>query len=44
MRFLIGPWPWMLIVYAHAEEAETVTVLSIHDGRTSTAATAATAG
>lgn len=40
MRFLIGSWPWMLVIYAYEESAEIVTVLSIHDGRTSTAATA----
>ena len=40
MRFLIGPWPWMLVIYAYEESAEIVTVLSIHDGRTSTVATA----
>lgn len=40
MRFLIGPWPWMLIVYAYAEDPDVVTVLSIHDGRMSTSATA----
>ncbi|GIK78589.1 MAG: type II toxin-antitoxin system RelE/ParE family toxin [Acidobacteria bacterium] len=38
MRFLIGPWPWMLIVYVHDPEADSVTVVSIHDGRASTAA------
>jgi len=40
MRFLIGPWPWMLVVHAYEEAADTVTVLSIHDARTSTSATA----
>lgn len=38
MRFLIGPWPWMLIVYVHDPSSDSVTVVSIHDGRTSTAA------
>lgn len=38
-RLLIGPWPWMLIVYSYAEESDLVTVLSIHDARMSTAAT-----
>ncbi len=38
MRFLIGPWPWMLIVYVNDPGAGLVTVVSIHDGRTSTAA------
>jgi hypothetical protein len=38
MRFLLGPWPWMLIVYAYAEENDRVIVISIHDGRMSNAA------
>ncbi len=38
-RFLIGPWPWMLIVYAYAEGGDVATVLSIHDGRASSSAT-----
>lgn len=41
MRFLVGPWPWMLIVHVHDTEADLVTVVSIHDGRTSTAASGA---
>lgn len=38
-RLLVGPWPWMLIVYAYAEDTDIATVLSIHDARMSTAAT-----
>lgn len=37
-RFLIGPWPWMVIVYVHDHEVGSVTVVAVHDGRTSTAA------
>lgn len=39
-RFIIGPWPWMLIVYEYLTTQEVVTVVAIHDGRASTAATA----
>ena len=39
MRFLIGPWPWMVIVYVHDDVAGIVTVVSIQDGRMSSAAT-----
>jgi plasmid stabilization system protein ParE len=38
MRFLIGPWPWMVIVYVHDDEMDSVTIVAVHDGRTSSAA------
>jgi hypothetical protein len=38
MRFLIGPWSWMVIVYVHDADADSVTVVAIHDGRTSSSA------
>lgn len=38
-RFLLGPWRWMLIVYAYDDEADLVAIVTIQDGRTSTAAT-----
>ena len=37
-RFLLGPWRWMLIVYAYHDKADVVAVVTIQDGRTSTAA------
>lgn len=39
VRFLLGPWRWMLLVYEYDEDADRVTVLTIQDARTSTAAT-----
>jgi len=39
LRWLGGPWPWMLIVYAYDESADTVTVVTVQDARTSSAAT-----
>jgi plasmid stabilization system protein ParE len=39
-RFILGPWRWMLIVYAHDLETDVVAIATIQDGRTSTAATA----
>lgn len=36
-RFVVGPWPWLLIVYAH-ESDDTVTVVAMHDARSSSAA------
>ncbi len=38
-RFVLGPWRWMLIVYAYDAESDVVAVVAIEDGRTSTAAT-----
>ncbi len=39
LRFVLGPWPWMLIVYRWDEEADTVVVVTIQDARSSRAAT-----
>ena len=39
-RFVLGPWRWMVIVYAHLEEEDRVVVVTIQDGRSSRAATA----
>lgn len=35
-RFVLGPWPWMLIVYAYDEEADLVVVVTIQDARSGT--------
>ena len=40
-RFVLGPWRWMLIVYAFDEAADIVAVVTIQDARTSTAASSA---
>jgi plasmid stabilization system protein ParE len=40
MRFILGPWRWMLIVYSFDESSNSVLVLTIQDARSSTAATA----
>jgi len=40
-RFLLGPWRWMLIVYEYFEDDDRVVVVTIQDGRSSRAATAA---
>lgn len=39
LRFLLGPWRWMIVVYAYDEAEDVVRVVSIHDARSSTAAT-----
>jgi plasmid stabilization system protein ParE len=38
-RFLIGPWPWMILVYTFDEPDDAVYVVAVRDGRSSSAAT-----
>jgi plasmid stabilization system protein ParE len=33
LRFLIGPWPWLVLVYVYDERTDRVTVVSPEDGR-----------
>ena len=40
LRFVLGPWPWMLIVYAWDEAADVVAMVTIQDARSAEAATA----
>ena len=42
-RLILGPWPWMLLLYQYDEPSDTVTVVAVHDARTGSAATAAEA-
>ena len=39
-RFVLGPWRWMVIVYAYLEDEDRVVVVTIQDGRASNAPTA----
>lgn len=39
LRFLLGPWPWMLLVYEYRPDEDLVVVLTIQDARSSSAAT-----
>ena len=32
-RFLLGPWRWMIVVYAYEAERDEVAVVTIQDGR-----------
>lgn len=38
-RFVLGPWPWMLIVYSCDTEADQVSVVTIQDARSARSAT-----
>jgi len=39
-RFILGPWRWMLIVYAYDPETDVVAIVTIQDGRAAAAAIA----
>jgi hypothetical protein len=39
LRFLLGPWPWMLLVYEYDETTDQVSVVTIQDVRSAGAAT-----
>ena len=39
-RFLLGPWRWMIVIYRFYLESDSVAILAIADGRTSTSPTA----
>ncbi len=38
-HFVLGPWPWMLLVYVFDEEAGQVAVVTMQDARSARAAT-----
>ena len=39
LRFILGPWRWMLIVYEYLEAEHRVVILTIQDARSSSAVT-----
>ena len=39
-RFILGPWRWLILVYLSIEEEDRVVVVTIQDGRSSSAVTA----
>jgi hypothetical protein len=39
LRFLLGPWRWLLLIYVFIESEERVVVVTIQDARSSVAAT-----
>ena len=40
LRFILGPWRWMLILYSYEELDDLVLVIAFQDARSSAAATA----
>jgi hypothetical protein len=39
LRFIVGPWRWLLIVYVYEESVGRVLVVTIQDARSSTSVT-----
>jgi plasmid stabilization system protein ParE len=39
LRFVLGPWRWMVVVYEHDPDGDAVNILAVEDARSSTAAT-----
>jgi plasmid stabilization system protein ParE len=39
LRFVLGPWRWMLLVYAVFDDEDRVIVVTVQDGRSSRAVT-----
>src|SRR4051794_2621692 len=39
VRFLIGPWPWLILLYVHHADDDAVYVVAARDGRSSPSAT-----
>lgn len=39
LRFVLGPWRWMLVVYEHLTEEDRVVIVTIQDARSSSAVT-----
>lgn len=38
MRYLLGPWRWMVLVYEYDRQSDEAAIVLIEDGRTSNAA------
>ncbi len=38
-RFVLGPWRWMIVVYAYDEDADEVAIVTIRDARSATSPT-----
>jgi plasmid stabilization system protein ParE len=38
-RFVLGPWPWMILLYRYDRSSDSVYVVAMHDGRAATSAT-----
>jgi plasmid stabilization system protein ParE len=41
-RFVLGPWPWMILLHLYDEASDTVHVVAVHDARAATSPRTAT--
>ena len=39
VRFVLGPWSWMILLYRYEESLDQVFVVAMHDGRSEASAT-----
>jgi hypothetical protein len=39
LRFVLGPWRWLIVIYAYDQDEDRVLVVTFQDGRSSRAAT-----
>ncbi len=39
-RFILGPWRWMIVVYAYDQDQDVVEIVTIQDGRSARSVTA----
>ena len=39
LRFVLGPWRWMVVVYEYDETSDLLGIVTVQDGRSSSAAT-----
>lgn len=39
-RFVLGPWPWMVLVYRYDDPGDRVFLVAVHDARSATSPTA----
>jgi hypothetical protein len=37
-RFLLGPWPWMILGYRYDARTDQVFLVAVHDARSATSA------
>jgi hypothetical protein len=37
LRFVLGPWRWMILVYVYLEDEDRIVIVGVEDGRSATA-------
>jgi hypothetical protein len=44
MRFLLGPWPWMILLYRYDKPSTRIFLVAAHDARSATSGTVERSG